>query len=69
MNSQETGIKYFHEKMSLSNDSSSSDNLQIRGETLVEETATAAIYVRIQKWNYHFFTAYKRCPCAHHDGT
>jgi len=29
MNSQETGIKYFHEKVSLSNDSFGSDNLQV----------------------------------------
>jgi hypothetical protein len=69
MNSQETGIKYFHEKVLLSNDSIGSDNLQITGDTLVEATATAAIYVRIQKWNYHFFTVYKRCPCAHQEGT
>jgi len=54
MNSQETGIKYFHEKVFLSNDSFGSDNLQVTGDTLVEGTATDAIHFRIQKWNYHF---------------
>jgi hypothetical protein len=44
MNSQETGIIYYHEKVSLSNDSFGSDNLQITSDTLVEGTATAAIF-------------------------
>jgi hypothetical protein len=39
------------------------DILQITDDTLAEGTAIAAIYVRIQKWNYHFFTVNKRYAC------